>query len=501
MSLDPRTWNTATPADQRRWPPEAVFAAGLRHHHIANTAYPIHHTTTMRPYRVPRDQAEQVALAAWDAADTLGLYVHVPFCQVRCKYCEYAVVDRNEQPLEEAYFSALEREFALYRELLGTRRKKVIGFDIGGGTPAWAQTKHIRQVVETARESFSFQPGMVISIETTPVIADREPEKIAAFQQMGIGRISMGVQTTHLRLARSMGREYDGPTMLERAVGNIRQAGFDRFNIDLMYGFANQTLASWRHTVEQTIALGPEYITLYRMRYKGTAIQEQAASVTLPQVKALETTAHRLLLAAGYEGWPGKNTYSRVPDDLGTSDYLTERVVKGTPYLGLGLAAQSFSPTTLSYNRGAASKSLRSYLSAIAADRLPLQDLYHLPLEVAMAKMIAVSFYFGGVHQEHFRAKFGVNLAEQFPDEIAFLLDRGLMAPSGPWLRLTPEGVDHFNGVIALFYSGAVKAYLVGLEEPFSVSSSQLSVARSPLAVASSPFSSQQTAQRTRVGN
>jgi oxygen-independent coproporphyrinogen-3 oxidase len=468
------TWNTPAPADQRSWPPAAVFAAGLRHHHIANTAYPIHHATTMRPYRVPRDRVEAVALAAWEDAATLGLYVHVPFCQARCKYCEYAVVDRAEHPLEAAYFSALRREFAFYRERLGSRRKTLIGFDIGGGTPAWARTEHIRQVVEAARESFAFRPGMVISIETTPVIADRDPGKIAALREMGIERISMGVQTTQLRLARSLGREYDGPTMLERAVRNIRQAGFARFNIDLMYGFADQSPAGWRRTVEQTIALGPEYITLYRMRYKGTAIQEQAAGVTLAQVKQLESIAHGLLLAAGYNGWAGKNTYSRIPGDPGTSDYLTERVVRGTPYLGLGLASQTFSPYTLSYNQGAASKSLRPYLAAVEAGRLPLQDLYHLPLEAAMAKMISVSFYFGGIQREHFREKFGVALEEQFPGEVAFVWERGLMEEAGPWLRLTPQGVERFNGVVALFYAGAVKEYLVNLREPGTVAAYQL---------------------------
>jgi oxygen-independent coproporphyrinogen-3 oxidase len=463
MPHQPMTWNTPAPADQRAFPPEMVFATGLRHHHLANTAYPLHHGTTMRPYRVPRDEVEKVALATWAEVDTLGLYVHVPFCQARCRYCEYAVVDRAEQPLEDAYFAALQREFAFYRERLGTRRRTLIGFDIGGGTPAWARVEHIRQVVAAARDSFSFRPGTVISIETTPVIADRQPDKVAAFREMGIGRISMGVQTTQLRLAQALGREYDGPTMLERAVRNVRQAGFDRFNIDLMYGFANQSPAGWRSTVEQTIALGPEYITLYRMRYKGTAIQEQATAVIREQVVHLEAIAHNLLLAAGYEGAPGKNTYSRIPGDPGTSDYLTERVVKGTPYLGLGLASQTFSPYTLSYNQGAASKSLRPYLEAVAAGRLPLQDLYHLPLEVAMAKMISVSFYFGGIHQEHFRVKFGASLGECFPHEVAFVRECGLMEDVGPWLRLTPQGVAHFNGVVALFYAGAVKEYLVTL--------------------------------------
>ena len=453
-------------ADRRRYPPQDVFEAGLRHHHIANTAYPIHHQTTVRPYRVPREEIEDTVRRAWQNVERLGLYVHIPFCAARCHYCEYTVVDRNDQDAQEAYLDALRGEFALYRALLETGNKTLIGFDIGGGTPAFVDPAAIRQIVETARHSFRLQPGMAISIETTPVIADREPAKLAAYKEMGIDRISMGVQSTHLKLAQSLGREYSGPSMLERAVSNVRAAGFQRFNIDLMYGFADQELGMWRRTVEQTIALGPEYITLYQMRYKGTRLAAQANRVSLSQVNAMRAAAAELLHAAGYDGTPGKNTYSRLRGDPGTSDYLTERVIVGTPYLGLGLGAQSLSPYTLSYNAGAAPKTLKPYLRAVEAGQIPIQDLYHLPIDAAMAKMIAVSFYFGQIHREHFWRRFGVRLTEHFAAEVAFVLERDWMEFVGPYLRLTPSGTRHFNGIVALFYAGSVQDYLVHLQTP-----------------------------------
>ena len=467
MTAKTLTWNDPSLADQRTFAPQDVFDAGLRHHHIANTAYPIHHSTTMRPYRVPRQEIEETAVAAWQGADRLGLYVHVPFCAARCKYCEYTVVERNENDAQNVYFDALLREIDRYRAALGTERKTLIGFDIGGGTPAFARAEHIRRVVESVRAAFRWQPGMAISIETTPMIADREPQKMQALKEMGIDRISMGVQTTHLKLAQSLGREYEGLSMLESAVHHIRDAGFNRFNIDLMYGFANQSPQSWQNTVAQTIALQPEYITLYQMRYKGTRIQDQAAQVTKEQVHRLFEIAREHLLAAGYAGTPGKNTYSRIPGDPGTSDYLTERVVKGTPYLGLGLGAQSFSPYTLSYNLGAASKTLPAYLKAVDAGRFPIQDIYHLPRSSAMAKMISVSFYFGQIHRGYFQVKFGQALEACFPDQLHFVLEEGLMEYTGPYLRLTAKGVKHKNGVMALFYAGAVQDYLLNL--PFDV--------------------------------
>jgi len=82
-----------------------------------------------------------------------------------------------------------------------------------------------------------------------------------------------------------------------------------------------------------------------------------------------------------------------------------------------------------------------------------------------MAKMIAVSFYFGEIHLEHLRARFGVRLEEHFPREVAFVLRRGLMEYVGRHLRLTPHGAEHLNGVVALFYAGAVKEYLVHLAD------------------------------------
>jgi len=141
-------------------------------------------------------------------------------------------------------------------------------------------------------------------------------------------------------------------------------------------------------------------------------------------------------------------------------------VVKGTPYLGLG--AQSLSHHTLSYNLGAAAKALKPYLRAVHAGRLPIQDLYHLPLDVAMAKMIAVSFYFGQIHTGHFLAKFGVRLEDHFAREVDFVRQHGLMEYVGPYLRLTLKGARFFNGIVALFYAGAVKEYLVHLESNFS---------------------------------
>jgi oxygen-independent coproporphyrinogen-3 oxidase len=461
----------ASPLDQRRFDPAEVFAAGLVQHHIANTAYPIGHLTTMRPYKVPRSQVQELAPQAWQSIDRLGLYVHIPFCEVRCGFCEYTVVDPAAiQSSEDLYFDLLLRELAAYRQAADTLAKTLIGFDIGGGTPSVAKIANIERLLHAARQGFRLPEGVVISIETTPKIAAQQPDKVQAYYELGIRRISMGVQTISPRLLAEVGRTATSISFNRQASENIRRAGFERFNVDVMYGFAHQSLQGLEATLRHVLSLEPDYVTLYRTRYKGTRIAAQSQHVTLAEVNAQADLAKALLQGAGYWGTPGKNTFSRLPGDVGVSDYLTERVIHGTPYLGLGLGAQSLSETTLAYNSGAADKRLEHYQRQALAGELPIQDLYHLSLPAAMAKMISVSFYFGEVNLSSFRRKFGLALEEAFPAEVEFLLATGLMAYSesgenapGRTLRLTRQGEHDYNGVIALFYAGAVKEHLLEL--------------------------------------
>ncbi len=463
------TWNQPSRPDQQHYPPREIFEAGLRHHHIANTAYPINHNWTMKPYRVRRHDFEAITAEAWKDITELGLYIHIPFCQARCNFCEYVVINpAHNARSEDGYFDLLLQEMERYRRLLNTPPKTLTGFDIGGGTPALAKVENIARILKAAKTAFRWQPGMQISIETTPLIAANEPEKMVAFRRMGIERISMGVQVTQLSLAKKLGRQYKGFAGLQEAVRNIRAAGFEKFNIDLMYGFAGQSVADWRDSVEKGIELGADYITLYRMRYKGTQLQAQASQVSREIVSEMGSVANQLLHQAGYMAPPGKNTYSRLPNDVGTSDYLTHRVVKGTPYLGLGLGAQSLSHNTLAYNRGAGPKMIEPYQKALQAGRLPIQDLYNMSLPVSMAKMISVSFYFGEINLTHFQQKFGVTLEAQFPAEVDFVLNEGLMEYRGDCLSLTPKGAKVYNGVIALFYAPAVKLHL--LQRPIDLS-------------------------------
>lgn len=482
MTSVARRWRAPSSADQQQHDPADVYAAGLRNHHISNTAYPIAHETTWAPYRVGRDDHDAVVAGAFDDVDDLCLYVHIPFCETRCSFCEYTVVSGSDLDNTAGYRDALVREIDRYGALLRRRSHRIRGIDVGGGTPAFVPAADIAAVLEALRRNFdcsdaSSRGGCGISIETTPKIAAADVDKLKAYVDAGITRISMGVQVIQPDLLKILARDENGVEHHGRAVDNMRAAGFDRINLDVMYGFADQSDESLAATMRHTIALAPSFITLYRMRYKLTRISHQAPRVTPSSVKAHARLARQLLEDAGYVASPGKNTFvkhelheaasSLAPDRTGTSSYLTHRVIEGMPYLGLGLGAQTFTHTTIGYNDGAVGKNLLPYLRSVDAGRLPLQDLYDLPQRQMMAKFVAVAFYFGEVDRVSFADKFGVSVDEAFDAEVSFAKARGLMhetmgqCGTRPALSLTDDGARDFAGVIALFFAPSVQRYLI----------------------------------------
>lgn len=442
--------------------PGNIYETGLLFHHYANTAYPLTPGSLMEYKLRDREEISSFLKSELEKMTELSLYVHVPFCKQRCKFCEYTVLENTTENDEDEYVSLLMKEIDMYAPYL--KDKKIVGYDLGGGTPSKLSEENLKRITEKLTSTFSFDEGVVFSVETTPVIAANEFEKIAALYQMGYRRISMGIQTVSEKLLNSLGRE-GTVSIYEKAVDNIRKAGFEKFNVDLMYGFLYQSDEDFENTIKYAVSLKPEFITLYRNRYKGTKIESESGGVSLYKIIRQYRLAYKLLNENGYVANPGKNTFSRVKDDYGTSDYLTKRVIYGTPYVGFGLGAQSFGMDYLAYNEGAASKRLDTYKRKIENGEFPLQDIYPLPLEETIAKMVSVSFYFGFVDIPAFYKRFGVEFAEMFKEETAFVTENGLMEMRENRLMLTKRGADYINGVIPLFYSKRSKEELIRLAE------------------------------------
>lgn len=429
---------------------EDIFDRGIKFHHYCNTAYPLR-PNSLAQYEVhDNDSIYEVVKKNIEAQEELCLYVHVPFCQSRCKFCEYVVLDHPEDGDADRYVEHLLQEIELYRNVI--KDKKIVGYDLGGGTPAYLSVENLTKITESIKK-FRLEDGMYLSIETTPMIAANDIEKIKAIRALGYNRISMGFQTVSEKLLESLGRE-GSKFIYEKAVENIREAGFDRLNIDLMYGFLNQTDEDFANTIKYTIALKPEFITLYRNRYKGTKLESESQGVTLYKVNRQYEIAYNLLKEAGYIANNGKNTFSKIPKDMGTSSYLTKRVIDATSYIGFGLGAQSFCGNYLAYNLGCADHKLDKYFEAVEQGILPINDIADMPIEEVRAKALSVMFYFGFISMKSYKARFGEEFQDIYAAQIAFLEKHQLMEyVDEDTFMLTDYGASHLYGIIPLFYS------------------------------------------------
>lgn len=427
-----------------------IFERGIKFHHYCNTAYPLR-ANSLAQYEL-HDQQDIYNCIKQNiqAQKDLCLYVHVPFCQARCKFCEYVVLNKPQADDPDRYVEHLLKEIELYRLIIND--KPIVGYDLGGGTPSYLSIENLEKIT-SAIKRFNLQEGMYLSVETTPVIAAKDLDKIRKMRELGYNRISMGFQTVSPSLLESLGRE-GSKSIYEKAVENIRKAGFDRLNIDLMYGFLNQSDEDFANTIKYTIAQNPEFITLYRNRYKGTKLEAESQGVTLYKVNRQYDIAYRLLKEAGYVANNGKNTFSKIPNDYGTSSYLTKRVVDATSYVGFGLGAQSFVGNYLAYNLGCDNHRLEKYFDYIDRGILPINDIADMPKEEVRAKAISVMFYFGFISMKSYKNRFDEDFKDVYKAQIKFLEDNYLMEfIDSDTFMLTDYGAAHLYGIIPLFYS------------------------------------------------
>ena len=394
-----------------------------------------------------------------DAPEAL-LYLHVPFCEAKCFYCNFAVDVSADEQLHTGYVDALLRELTSHADWLS--RTKIRGIDIGGGTPTRLPAKQLERVCRAiAPFAQDSEHAFPISIETTPRIASHEPEKLDVLSRGGVQRVSMGVQSFNAATLALVNRRRQ-VEQTEQAMLNLRAAGFRRLNLDIIFGLPGQTMQEWEADLDRVITLQPDSITTYDCLYrgKGRALTKIAPSTPSPATYGnLYDTGYAKLTAAGWHAPYGSVNFSRRPDETGTSACFEGRLLDGLPYLGLGNYASSLRGNHWSFN----AYSVGDYVQRINTDQNPCEYYYELPQIEAQAKYLLYSLNYGFIDEDRFLRRFGLSLAEAYPQELAHALSAGLMQKIGPRRQVMPSRFDRMHVIRSLFYPAAAKDWLMSL--------------------------------------
>jgi oxygen-independent coproporphyrinogen-3 oxidase len=381
---------------------------------------------------------------------TLGIYVQVPFCQTKCTYCNFHTGVVSSERFAP-YVACVCEEIARHREFYGA-----VGVDlpagiadsvadtiyIGGGTPSLLDAEHLRRIVDAIRGNF------VAELKEVTLEADPETvtaEKAAAWVAAGINRISFGVQSfcdEELKAAGRMHRRAD----VYRAAAILRAAGIANISFDLIAGLPKQTATTWQASLVSLVELSPEHVSVYLLevdeesRLGGEILRggKRYSAGDVPgddEMAEFYETACRVLDAAGYRHYEISNWAKP-----GFASQHNLKYWRREPYLGFGAGAHSFSGK----ERWANAHDAAGYVNAVAAGRLPVEQLEKLTAESALEEELFLGLrQLEGIDVARIEREYGVSLGSRF----ARLALAGLVEREGGLVRLAPGRVSVSNEV------------------------------------------------------
>lgn len=364
-----------------------------------------------------------------------SIYLHIPFCQQRCGYCDfntYAGLDH----LIEPYVNALRQEVAFSGEgASGEAKLPVHTVYFGGGTPSLLSPEQINSLLQVIREYFDLLPEAEITLEANPGTVDQE--KLAGFWAAGINRLSLGVQSANRQELRLLDRLHGYPEAVE-AVRLAREVGFTNISFDLIYGLPEQQVVHWKRSLNAVLDLAPEHLSLYALTVEeGTPLASQVESGMVAEPEAdtaadiYEWTLERLesLGWVQYEisNWARRDVMGEVLVSKHNVQYWLNQ-----PYFGLGAGAHGFVMGYRTENEAFPARYISSMKnsdgmvfphSPVLVSRVEIDRI----TEMQETMMMGLRLVRYGVFRERFRGRFGEDFGDVFADEIEELLDKGLV--------------------------------------------------------------------------
>jgi len=371
-----------------------------------------------------------------------GLYLHIPFCQGKCRYCDFYSIKYSKKAVKD-YLICLKKELQFYSKYLSKKKLRTIYF--GGGTAGLLEVAEIKAVLEFVFEQFSYPVKKEITVEINP--DSFSENKAKGYLKAGVNRVSIGVQSFNDRELQLLGRRHNSQDAIQtiELVSNY----YNNFNIDLIFAIPGQLAKDWENSIKRAISFQPTHISLYNLEInQGTEIGRMIARGDIQKVSEemdakFYLQARDILLREGYEHYEISNFASPGRRSIHNSLYW-----KYLPYLGLGPAAHSFN----GHLRFSNSPDLKKYLKKISSGDLPLLEIKKLSEKERMAEYIFMGLrLMEGITLLDFKREFAMDIIEIYQDVIDDLFRLGLLKINDGRIKLTEKGLLLANEVFMRF--------------------------------------------------
>jgi oxygen-independent coproporphyrinogen-3 oxidase len=416
-----------------------------------NYVYSYPHKTTYRNFQEPRSLKD-----AWKNEDksSLFLYVHIPFCEMRCGYCNLFTTTSPEEDLVENYLSALKRQSAVTAEYLGGN----FNFEqlaIGGGTPSYLSAEQLQSCFDILASELNAK-HLPASVEVSPATVDQE--RLIVLANAGVERISMGVESFDKDDLKSLGRPQK-IARVEAALQEIQDSKVPRLNVDLIYGTANESLESWIYSVDQALAWQPEEIFIYPLYIRPlTGLgKKQRKHSDNERLKSYFAARERILNA----GYTQSSMRMFVRDN--TSGQSGKYRCQEDGMIGLGAGARSYTQNLHYSSNYAVAKSqikgiIQDYNKRSNKDFAKADYGVELDISEQQRRYVLLSLLqIQGLSFNDYRAKFKSDVMADLPQLL--LLEKYDLANinSSSNIKLTDKGISYSDMIGSWLFSKTMK--------------------------------------------
>lgn len=392
----------------------------------------------------------------------LSLYIHIPFCQTKCPYCDFNTYAKIEH-LMPSYVEALCQELLLWSSVLETDIIETIFF--GGGTPSYLPTTDLKKILDTVRTNFKCDTSE-ITIEVNP--NDIDYKNIDEFLQIGINRVSIGTQSFQDSILKTLGRTHSSDVAID-CYRKLRQIGVDNISLDLMYGIPYQTFKHWEDSLQIASELDPDHLSLYCLTLEKNTPMQRLIDVGKIEHANDDLAADMYVLCEeflnkkGYEQYEISNWSKPNRESKHNLRYWMNR-----PYLGVGPGAHSFLYKNRFNNINSPNLYISKFLksaklclgpkdiqnSAELLNKIPsVENIEPVAKELEMGETMMLGLRLNrGIKEIEFKDRFGTNILDVFGKTLDDLIEKELLVYFEGIYKLTQKGRLLGNEVFSRFF-------------------------------------------------
>ncbi|MCZ6747613.1 MAG: coproporphyrinogen-III oxidase family protein [Acidobacteria bacterium] len=380
----------------------------------------------------------------------LGLYLHIPFCRKRCKFCYFKIYTEKDSAAVRRYLAALVRETQLLAARPAIQGRPLNFVYFGGGTPSYLSSRHLEELVANVTSALPWDKAEEITFECEPGTISEA--KLRSIRSVGVTRLSLGVENFNDGILAENGRAHLSEEIY-RVLPWIEAQGFDQLNIDLIAGMVGETWETWKDTVRRTVEVAPDSVTIYQMELPFNTVYsrrvlEHGAPVAVADWetrRAWQDHAYERLEAAGYRISSAYTMLKGAGDRFVYRDALWH----GADLLGTGVA--SFSHVNGVHFQNFAGWD--PYLEGLERSELPIERAYATSAEERLTRELILQLKMGRLEPAYFHNKFGIDIVERWAEVWADLKERGLAGVTPSGVALTRSGLLQVDHLLPAFYA------------------------------------------------